>query len=151
MGERIFAFLMGVVLIGAWLLIGYFSLDRFLERRETLRDGTRVEGTVLSKHVYVSTDSDGDESTSYTIVYRYPITIKGESKLHVREENVFKRLYNRTEPTQRMDVLYIDNDPETVVLAANRGYYLMEFLLGFLGLIFGFWGAYLVYKAITDS
>lgn len=104
----------GLLFMVPFMLVGIFVLGMAFndfQHYNTLSErGAVGQGEVTDKHI-----SEGDDSDSYYIAYRF----SHETTAYTAEDDVDKRFYENVEQGQTVEVLY---DPRNPTLSALQGY-----------------------------
>ena len=93
-----------------------------------------VMGTVVNKYATVSTDSDGDQSTTHYVEYSFePMT--GPSRR--AEDTVSRSLFNNLSEGDRIEVSYLPDETDRSRITANATQWFIYPLLGLFVVVFG--------------
>lgn len=78
-------------------------------------DAQQTVATVINKYTTVSTDSDGDKSTTYWLDLTYPV----DGRTIANQTSVATKIWNRYEPKDTLTIHYLPRDP--TVIEVTRG------------------------------
>lgn len=149
LAKRSFAFWFGGIwfFVGApFLIIGiYVGINTFRQQARFEREGQVTQGMVLTKWISRSRDSQGRESTSYRVSYRFSAP---DGTVVQREAQVSGELWDRLVEREPVRVTYLPSDPEINRIEDETSAWMLPLIFTGLGLVFVPIGGVIFFKGL---
>lgn len=149
LAKRSFPFWFG----GVWLLCGtpflilgiYIGVDNLRQQERFKNEAQVTEGMVLTKRISRSTDSQGRESTSYWVGYRF----RASDGTTVRNEmQVSEKLWDRLVEREPVRVSYLPGRPQANHIEGEGPSWIVPGVFALIGFVFAGGGGVIFAKGL---
>jgi len=149
LAKRSFAFWFG----GIWLVCGtpflslgiYVGVDTIRQQARLEREGQVTEGMVLTKRISRKSDSQGRQSTSYWVGYRFTAA---DGRVVKSEAQVSGALWDRLVERESVRVAYLPDRPETNRIEGKAADWMLPGIFALLGFVFAGGGGPIFFKGV---